>query len=811
MFQFYEREGFRLFPCHLDKTPDCKSWRSSEAHIDAVEADRRASRGQYTGAWLPPHYVVIDVDRNHGTNPDGVPIFTDLCETLGVSIDTLTVKTGSGGQHLYFTIPRTVDYRTLSQKQIAESVDIRTHNGYVISAGTPGYTVTHNAPVQELPGPLIEAIQKKGASKARPYVPTKPLPIEILDKVLQKIPAEEFSNNDTWQEFVTSCIAVAGNSPEALDVIEQWSKSDRNYSSDQSIRKRLDTFEVEGGITAGTFIHCLKSAGVKKHIVDKVRMHIGAEFQVSASFVDAFDSPFTVDYGLIHEHKDLIRAVYYAKHQLAGAKLFAALAEESFMYVGDEKSFYHFDGSRWVESAGAVDDIAGVLINAAQRWYTDVSKKEDADAAEYMGSFINFLGSASTVQRLESLVKQNRLLYRKSIEWDADALQSTLTLSDCVMDFTGEEIEFRKGRKEEYRRRYIDLCESDFSEGGLPEHFRSFLKDVFPDEETRKTATYALSTMLSGTGKFRKFQIWNGSGSNGKSTLMEIMKSVIGERAISYKSEILLNKQHVQSLTPELATFRGALVAFASETEESKRVSQGSVKVLTGDETITANPKYKGIIQFKTTFQLVLATNYLPTFSAHDAAFIDRVIILPFYTCFYKGEEQRERSQRRGSRYFMEAKDPKGMMEAIKSERAKILYYLATRYMELDKDIPESPECRNAKGHYVDDNNDIFKFFEEFLEFSDEPDNGLPFWFTPSRDITNFYNEENNTRFSSKFVSMRIREVYPLVETASKKVDGKLTRGLKHVRITHGAYPEGYSGNYTEIERKKLDIQEAAF
>ena len=130
-------------------------------------------------------------------------------------------------------------------------------------------------------------------------------------------------------------------------------------------------------------------------------------------------------------------------------------------------------------------------------------------------------------------------------------------------------------------------------------------------------------------------------------------------------------------------------------------------------------------------------------------------------------------------------------------ERPAILLYLAKRYRELDDEIPESSECLNAKKHYIEDNNDIVNFISEFVEFDEAPEN-TKYWFTPTRDLTDFYNDENNTRYSSKFVVMRVKEVFPMVEPFSKVINDKLTRGIKHIRLKANAYPEGYAGNFAE-------------
>ena len=86
--------------------------------------------------------------------------------------------------------------------------------------------------------------------------------------------------------------------------------------------------------------------------------------------------------------------------------------------------------------------------------------------------------------------------------------------------------------------------------------------------------------------------------------------------------------------------------------------------------------------------------------------------------------------------------------EDIKQERAAILLYLAKRYRELDDEIPESKACLNAKNHYIEDNNDIVNFINEFVEFDEAPTE-VKYYFTPTRDLTDFYNDENNTRYSS--------------------------------------------------------------
>ena len=264
MLNFYEQESFRLFPCNIDKTPRVKSWRSTEAHITTDKAQDIMDTGGYVGAWVPPNYVIIDVDMNHvdklgNVKPEGLPIYTELLKDLRLPCEnplgqTLTIKTGSGGFHLYFKLPDTVDYSALSQKSIAESVDVRTHRGYVIASGTNGYSIYHEANPLELPEPLLGIIRTRAKEKAKDITPSRELSPEMLQKVLSKLDPCSFDTNDIWQEFITSCIAASGNGPAVLGILEEWSKSDPSYAKDDTVRKRIETFEPNGGITVGTFL-----------------------------------------------------------------------------------------------------------------------------------------------------------------------------------------------------------------------------------------------------------------------------------------------------------------------------------------------------------------------------------------------------------------------------------------------------------------------------------------------------------------------------------------------------------------------------
>ncbi|MGW5479679.1 bifunctional DNA primase/polymerase [Streptomyces sp. NPDC004008] len=114
----------------------------------------------------PSNLVVIDLDvpkeKSSSDTPDGVTFFLALCERAGQPWpDTYTVRTPSGGMHLYFNAPPGIRLSNTAGK-LAPLVDTRAWGGYVVAAGSTingaAYEVTAAWRVAELPAWLRDAL-----------------------------------------------------------------------------------------------------------------------------------------------------------------------------------------------------------------------------------------------------------------------------------------------------------------------------------------------------------------------------------------------------------------------------------------------------------------------------------------------------------------------------------------------------------------------------------------------------------------------------------------------------------------------------
>ncbi|MEV8429876.1 bifunctional DNA primase/polymerase [Streptomyces chartreusis] len=127
----------------------------------------------------PSVLVVVDLDmpkdksgKGSSDAPCGATSFVALCERAGQSWPaTYTVRTPSGGMHLYFQAPPGMEFHNTAGT-VAPLVDTRAWGGNVVAAGSTtwqgAYEVAGDAPVVDLPAWLLLHLQTPPARTAVP-------------------------------------------------------------------------------------------------------------------------------------------------------------------------------------------------------------------------------------------------------------------------------------------------------------------------------------------------------------------------------------------------------------------------------------------------------------------------------------------------------------------------------------------------------------------------------------------------------------------------------------------------------------------
>jgi putative DNA primase/helicase len=139
----------------------------------------------------------------------------------------------------------------------------------------------------------------------------------------------------------------------------------------------------------------------------------------------------------------------------------------------------------------------------------------------------------------------------------------------------------------------------------------------------------AVGYSLTGKTGERVIFILYGSGANGKSTLIETIRFMLGGYASRTPTQTLMIKQ-TGSIPNDIARLRGQRFVSAAESEQGQRLAESLIKDLTGNETVSARFMRAEWFEFKPEFKIWLSTNNKPQVTGTDNAIWDRIRLIPF-------------------------------------------------------------------------------------------------------------------------------------------------------------------------------------
>jgi len=158
----------------------------------------------------------------------------------------------------------------------------------------------------------------------------------------------------------------------------------------------------------------------------------------------------------------------------------------------------------------------------------------------------------------------------------------------------------------------------------------SFLDSIMAGNKRLSTFLQrAFGYSLTGDIGERSLFILYGMGANGKSTFLEVIRSILGEYAMRTPTETLMMKRD-GAIPNDVARLKSARFVSASETDEGKRLSEALIKDLTGGDTISARFMRGEWFEFVPEFKIWLATNHKPVIKGTDKGIWDRIKLIPF-------------------------------------------------------------------------------------------------------------------------------------------------------------------------------------
>ena len=215
-----------------------------------------------------------------------------------------------------------------------------------------------------------------------------------------------------------------------------------------------------------------------------------------------------------------------------------------------------------------------------------------------------------------------------------DSNCSLLGFENGVYDL--DRCEFRDGRPDDY----ISYSTGTFFIPFVEDHptvieLKTFLSQIHPDTSIRNYVLRSLSQCLSGFIRSERFNIWTGSGSNGKSLTVTLMEKSFGDYCCKFPISLLTRQRAASNAAcSEIARAKGRRFGVLQEPSEDERLNIGLMKELSGGDKIQCRELYKAPVEWRPQFKMFLLCNHLPSVPSDDGGTWRRIRVVEFGSKF---------------------------------------------------------------------------------------------------------------------------------------------------------------------------------
>jgi putative DNA primase/helicase len=168
-----------------------------------------------------------------------------------------------------------------------------------------------------------------------------------------------------------------------------------------------------------------------------------------------------------------------------------------------------------------------------------------------------------------------------------------------------------------------------------PEELMNMLKSIAcnKDEDLRYIQKM-LGYGLTGHIDSRVYFILFGKGCNGKTVLLNLMSKILCAQYQAVSKCVFISNNTGKTGGSEVLQLKDCRMATFSETNANDELNEAIIKMISGNDPITARGLYKEPMTFVPMCKLILCTNFKPDFNANDRANVDRVRLVPLNARF---------------------------------------------------------------------------------------------------------------------------------------------------------------------------------
>jgi len=340
------------------------------------------------------------------------------------------------------------------------------------------------------------------------------------------------------------------------------------------------------------------------------------------------------------------------------AMILKQMYKDEYVCVSYDKKgiWYRFKNHRWIPDKGLSlrnkisEDLCTLLKDKQSNLIQQLVEFNDSDERREYLKKKSIVVSEITSRLKRTNDKNNIMREAAEIFYDNEFIKNMDTnkylmcFNNGVVDFVNKK--FREGYPEDYitKTTKIDFIpECDFTEENkeTKKQVIDFMRKLFRIEDLNKYMWDHLASCLIGANKNQTFNVYHGSGSNGKSILADLMSVTLGE----YKGTVPITlvtdvRGKIGGTSDEVLKLKGVRYAVMQEPSKGVKLNEGIMKELTGGDPLQARGLYSESEIFEPQFNLVVCTNNLFDIESNDDGTWRRIRKCNFLAKFYDEDEK---------------------------------------------------------------------------------------------------------------------------------------------------------------------------
>jgi len=316
--------------------------------------------------------------------------------------------------------------------------------------------------------------------------------------------------------------------------------------------------------------------------------------------------------------------------------------------------------------------------------------------------------------------KNNIMREAAEIFYDGEFIKSMdtnkhlLCFNNGVIDFKNKV--FREGYPEDYitittRINYTPFEEDNQEMQEIANQITAFMTTLFPIADLNKYMWDHFASCLIGANKNQTFNVYHGSGSNGKSIIADLMSLTLGEYKGTVPITLVTEKRGlIGGTSDEVLKLKGKRYAVMQEPTKGVKLNEGIMKELTGGDPIQARGLYSESEIFEPQFNLVVCTNNLFDIDSNDDGTWRRIRKCDFLAKFVdEGEEHTDDTP------YVYVKD-KDLKDKLPSFAPVFASMLVKRAFETDGMVENCETVNKASMKYRNGQDHIAAFVNNRIE-----------------------------------------------------------------------------------------------